>query len=407
MKNRHVKAIIMLLVILVAGACSNRVDRTIAEINGMLDSLQSEYAPDTRIALWNITVSGSKNLITLSGEVANRDAYKAIVRAIDQQFPEVNNTLVLLPEGGSRQFVNGLINNSVANIRAEPSSRTEMVTQALLGTPIRILKEENGWRLVQTPNGYLGWVNDSETQSLDKVELAIFKNARKVIYSEQYGLSYTEPDETSMPVSDLVIGCILPVISSADGFHQVSYPDGRMAWVKKGEVRDAAEIFSQTLHEEELVKTALKFNGIPYLWGGSSSKAIDCSGLSSNVFFMNGTLLPRDADQQSFCGKEITTDYDYKELETGDLLFFGRKGTDIQSENVTHIAIYLGDSEFIHAAGYRDRVSINSIDSTRENYIPDYPEIFIRAVRMTGEDDDGFQPIVNNDFYKEIISITE
>ena len=89
MKNRHLKAAIMLLVILVAGACSNRVDRTIAEIHSLLDSLQSEYAPDTRIALWDITVSGSKDLITLSGEVDNRAAYQAIVRAIDQQFPEV------------------------------------------------------------------------------------------------------------------------------------------------------------------------------------------------------------------------------------------------------------------------------------------------------------------------------
>ena len=172
-------------------------------------------------------------------------------------------------------------------------------------------------------------------------------------------------------------------------------------------MRDAAEIFYKAVQEEELVKTAVKFNGIPYLWGGVSSKALDCSGLSSNVFFMNGILLPRDASQQALCGKEITTDYEFKELITGDLLFFGRKGTAAQPEKVTHVAIYLGDSEFIHAAGYRDRVSINSIDSTRENYIPDYPETFVRAVRMTGEDDDGFQPITENDFYKEIINITE
>ena len=67
---------------------------------------------------------------------------------------------------------------------------------------------------------------------------------------------------------------------------------------------------------------------------------------------------------------EITTEYDYEDLVAGDLLFFGRKATDTQPESVTQIAIYLGDSEFIHAAGYRDRVSINSMDPARENYIP-------------------------------------
>ena len=216
-----------------------------------------------------------------------------------------------------------------------------------------------------------------------------------------------------MPVSDLVIGCLLPVIGSESGksdessFYQVKYPDGRLAWVKKDEAIMAEHIFNKTLTEDGLVEALLEFNGIPYLWGGVSSKAIDCSGLSSNVFFMNGTLLPRDADQQSLCGKEITTDYDHMDLATGDLLFFGRKATDTRPENVSHVAIYLGDSEFIHAAGYRDRVSINSIDSTRENYIPGYPEIFIRATRIIGEEDDGYQPITENKFYKEIISITE
>ena len=47
------------------------------------------------------------------------------------------------------------------------------------------------------------------------------------------------------------------------------------------------------------------------------------------------------------------------------------------------------------------------MDSTRENYIESYPEIFVRAVRIIGETDDGFQPIMENDFYKEIIKITE
>ena len=153
--------------------------------------------------------------------------------------------------------------------------------------------------------------------------------------------------------------------------------------------------------------SVLEFNGIPYLWGGSSSKAIDCSGLTSNVFFMNGTLLPRDADQQALCGKEISTEYDYENLMPGDLLFFGRKASQEQPESVSHVAIYLNDSEFIHAAGFRDRVSLNSMDSTRENFIPDYPEIFVRSVRILGEELNGFEPITENIFYKEIINTTE
>jgi len=221
------KSWVLLLTFMVAMGCNSRLNRTIGEITQLLDTLQAEYAPDTRIAVWDMALTGSNGVISLSGEVDNKSAYKAIVRAIDKQFPDVINTLVLLPVEGTGNMVNGLVNNSVANIRAETSSRTELVTQALLGTPIRILKEDNGWYLVQTPNRYLGWVNNSEVYAMDQSELDRFREAKKVIYSAQFGLSYTEPDQNSMPVSDLVIGSILSVDSVSSDFYRISYPDGR------------------------------------------------------------------------------------------------------------------------------------------------------------------------------------
>jgi len=69
--------------------------------------------------------------------------------------------------------------------------------------------------------------------------------------------------------------------------------------------------------------------------------------------------------------------------------------------------MYIGEGEYIHSAGYRERVSINSMDSTKNNFIERYPEIFVRAVRILGEEYNGFRPIAENAFYKEIISSTE
>jgi cell wall-associated NlpC family hydrolase len=158
------------------------------------------------------------------------------------------------------------------------------------------------------------------------------------------------------------------------------------------------------LTKEGLVQTAMGFHGIPYLWGGTSSKAIDCSGLITNVYFMNGIQLPRDADQQTHLGRVITTVYHPEGLETGDLLFFGRKATEEQEEAVTHVAMYLGGGEFIHSAGYRERVSVNSMLPEAEHFIERYPEIFIRAVRIIGADFEGFQPVPENPFFKEILS---
>ncbi len=271
-----------------------------------------------------------------------------------------------------------------------------------MGTPVRILKRENGWYLLQTPNKYIAWVDAPAVARIDKNELQDYKLSKKVIYNKQYGFSYSRPDVNSQTISDLVIGCILPVVSSNADFYMVQYPDKRIAWVKKNEVTDIEEIFNKQIVENELIVTAKKFLGIPYLWGGTSSKAIDCSGFTSTIYYMNGTLLQRDASQQTKYGKIITTTYEYKDLLPGDLLFFGRKASDSLPERVWHVAMYIGDSEFIHASG---KVNINSIDSTRNNFIPEYVERFVRAVRVKGEADGiGVQQITKNDFYKEIIN---
>ena len=256
--------------------------------------------------------------------------------------------------------------------------------------------------MIQTPNKYIAWVDAPAVVRIGPVELRDYKLSEKIVYNQQYGFSYSEPDENSQVVSDLVIGCILPVTDANAGFYKVKFPDNRIAWVKKDEVEDADDVFDRIIEDEELIETAKKFVGIPYLWGGTSSKGLDCSGFTSTIYLMNGTVLQRDASQQTKYGEEITTDYDYTKLQVGDLIFYGRKVTDSLPERVTHVAMYIGDTEFIHASG---RVKINSMDSTRENFIPHYVPRFVRAVRVKGVTNTlGMEKIADNELYKEILN---
>lgn len=395
------------LLTLLVSACTSPASRTLAELQVLLDSLQSQYVPDDRIELWDISLEAEQGLVQLSGELSGEATYEAVMRAVKQKFPDVQNTLVLLPGNADGALVHALVNNSVIHLRREPSSTKELVTQSLLGTPVRILKTEGGKSLIQVPDGYLGWVNTKELCLMDQEELAAYREAEKLIFMAQYGTAYSERDENSLPVTDLVIGNILCKVDERSGYTQVKYPDGRLGWVRSGDLVPAEQIFYKETHKENLVQTALKYHGIPYLWGGTSSKTIDCSGLISNVYFLNGLQLPRDADMQALIGRELSTEYVWDGLEAGDLLFFGRKASEGVKERVTHVGMYIGDGEFIHSAGYRERVSINSMDSTRENYIESYPDIFVRTVRIIGEEYEGFQPIPENDFYQEIISPVE
>ncbi len=374
----------------------------LTKVTSLLDSLKTVYAPDKRVALWDINIEANSDVINISGELDNKEAVSGIEKVVGEKYPDVALKLKLLPENNSGQIVNGLVNNSVINLRSNPRHSAEIATQLLLGTPVKILKMESGWYLVQAPNKYIAWVDGSALVRKNQIEIDNYKRSEKIIFNKQYGFSYSEPDDKSQVVTDLVLGSVLPVLKSNANYYQVQYPDNRIAWVKKDGVLDANEIFNKQINETELVETAMKFVGIPYLWGGTSSKAIDCSGLTSTIYYINGTLLQRDASQQVKYGRIITTTYNWKDLLPGDLLFFRRGGSKTVPEKITHVAMYIGDSEFIHASG---RVRINSMDSTHENFIPSYVKRFVKATRVQGEiGSDGIEQISENKFYNEIIN---
>ena len=95
---------------------------------------------------------------------------------------------------------------------------------------------------------------------------------------------------------------------------------------------------------QEIVRTAARYKGTPYRWGGTSPKSgFDCSGLTKVVYQLNGLDLPRTSRQQWGAGKPIRR----KELSKGDLVFFatGKRG------RVSHVGIYTGDGKFLHAPG--------------------------------------------------------
>ena len=119
----------------------------------------------------------------------------------------------------------------------------------------------------------------------------------------------------------------------------------------------------------------MTFMGIPYMWGGMSAKAIDCSGFVKMVMFLNGIILPRDASQMAYVGETVDISNGFDNLKPGDLLFFGRKATEKQKERVIHVAIYIGNKKFIHSQGYVHISSFNPDDKDFDQYKGDHKQI--------------------------------
>jgi hypothetical protein len=257
-----------------------------------------------------------------------------------------------------------------------------MGTQLLLGMPLQVIQQDKNWQQVKTPEGYVAWIEKKSFVRMDKEAFNQWISTKKVIFTDDYGFAYETPDIHKQRASDLVFGNLLKWEGECEDFFHVSYPDGRKAYLLKTQ----ACLFdkwqdSVRLSEESIVKTALTLKGIPYTWGGTSVKGMDCSGFSKTVFLKHGVILRRDASQQAQTGIPVDISTGYDNLRPGDLMFFGRKATDEAGERIRHVAIYIGNKEFIHASGY---IRINSLDPEQPNYDEGNTVEFIRASRIIG-----------------------
>jgi cell wall-associated NlpC family hydrolase len=232
--------------------------------------------------------------------------------------------------------------------------------------PVKVLKRDGDWYYIQTPDDYLSWVDHGGIQVMDKQSFEQWSSSPKIIYLKLNGSAYQEPSISSFEISDLVGGSILASQGKVDNFYKVQYPDGRIAYVPEADARPFDEWkASVEATEDNLVQTAKQMIGRPYLWGGTSSKGMDCSGFTKTIFFMNGWVIPRDASQQVHAGEVIDTSDGFDNLRPGDLLFFGTPATDSSSRRVVHVGMWIGNDEFIHSSG---RVHISSVNPQSENF---------------------------------------
>jgi len=292
----------------------------------------------------------------------------------------------------------GVITISVADARKGIDFDKEMGTQLLLGMPVKVLQHQ-GWWQIETPEGYVSWMEPRAFVRMDKETFNQWTSATKVIFTDDYGFAYEMPNKHKQHVSDLVFGDLMKLEGENEKFYQVSYPDGRMAYVLKTQATPFDQWkASRQLTEENIVQTALTFKGIPYFYGGTSEKGMDCSGFTKTVFLKNGVILRRDADQQADTGVPVDISKGYDNLRPGDLMFFGKKATNNTAEYIRHVAIYLGDNEFIQSSGY---IRISSLDPGKPNYDAGNTREFIRATRIIGSvGTEGIWTLDNNPLYQ-------
>lgn len=236
----------------------------------------------------------------------------------------------------------------VAPLRAEPSHRSEQVSQALWGEEFKLLAQEPSWLHVQSlVDNYTGWISERQCQvHTEPVDLECPR-----ICSDWALVQGPLPIG---PLRCLSMGSVLrPFLGSKDDCL----------------IRGASSAISHEKPDsQQVLERGMAWLGTPYLWGGRSRFGVDCSGLVQVLWGSVGVSLPRDASEQYRLAPYRFNLEDPQAWQTGHLAFFSEN-----SERITHVGMLTGDGRILHASGEVRLDPVNRRGIQPVGYNPQHP----------------------------------
>lgn len=272
-------------------------------------------------------------------------------------------------EEENEQFLNkeiqkGVVIGHVVNLYIQPSNSTNLVTQAIMGTEVAIRGSRDEWFLVSLPDDYQGWIEASQVHIYHSGEISYASTGQVAEIINLLAFLYFEPSVIARsPALQLPISTRLEVLEAGKDWTQVILPDLSLRWIQNGDIKiEMANTPRYKGRQQELIDTAKRFLGLPYMWGGTTPLGFDCSGFVQLVYHLNGISLLRDTDLQF--DQPGLENIQEKDLQAGDLVFFGQ-------EIITHVGMYYQNRTFIHATSYQcPIVRISNLDDP--HWIPLY-----------------------------------
>lgn len=235
---------------------------------------------------------------------------------------------------------------------------------------------ERGFYPVRTFYGYSGFIRKEEIELVSLDELKCWEESGLMVTDGIYVDILSLPKVQGVRLLSLFRGSLIKVLSfdsENEGWAKVELLDGRVGYMRNQFLRKKEfsqsglwmgelpqkEIVDEAHFRKSVVETAKQYLGTQYRWGGRSTAGIDCSGLTSESYLLNGILIYRDARiEPGFPVHEIPKD----EMLPGDLMYFPG-----------HIAMYMGNGSYIHSTGKigSGGVVINSLNPQAEDYRAD------------------------------------
>ncbi|GFN34275.1 C40 family peptidase [Tepidimicrobium xylanilyticum] len=258
-----------------------------------------------------------------------------------------------------------IIIDTIGPLKQEIGFDKEAADESVFGRLVTVLREErDNWYYVETDYKYRGYVHESYLLIDSEKAKKWDEEANHII---NWGIVdvMKEPKYQSYNIKLLTRGAVIKLTGNEEeNWAEVELPNDEKGWVRKEligkRIKPGTEI-DENSFRKKVVETALTYLGTQYRWGGKTPLGIDCSGLASISYLINGVIIYRDAKiKEEFGMKRITRD----QIKIGDLLYWPG-----------HVAIYIGNDKYIHSTGASGGVVINSLNPEHDDYRKDLADV--------------------------------
>ncbi|CEN77985.1 C40 family peptidase [Paraclostridium sordellii] len=268
------------------------------------------------------------------------------------------------------------ITASALNVRSGPSTGYNVIGTTYKGNTVEIITSSNGWHKVKLSNGQVGWVSgqyvslSGDTGNSGNGGSAETPSTGKKATVTASALNVRSGPSTSNGVIGTVYkGNTVEILENSNGWSKIKTSSGQVGWASSQYLSTSGDAGNngnggntnggETTNPNKaqaIINLAKAQLGKPYVWGAEGPNAFDCSGLTYYVYGQNGVSLPRTAGEQSNVGTTISQ----SQLQPGDLIFSSTDG----SGRVTHVGIYIGNGQMIHAPQEGDVVKVTNSNSS-------------------------------------------
>ena len=320
----------------------------LATIRRIARAVRSEFVPDPRVDVFEFRTRRENGRAAVQSVTSVPSAAEAFRERLARNGVKADVRVRVLPDPSLAPRNEALVRAPIAPLYRRPTMNSTQLSQYVMGSRLTLLSRRGLFWRVRGEDRHVGWVHHGYLVRGDAEWALGWERASSG--DPVVSLGAEVHDEADRTFARLPWGA--RVIQPTPG--RILLPDGRSGRIGSGEVVAVDRLWDRfPARGESVTRTARRWLGAPYLWGGVTPNGVDCSGFVQSVYWFHGVALPRDSDMQARVGAEIE---EADELRPGDLVFFAEHG------RVNHVALSLGGPHIIHASASNGGVDLNDLE---------------------------------------------